>query len=415
MRRFHLQKALQRLTLSAFADFFGAPMNRMTEVASMNSKTGTQFAKLGSTHGYRFEGDTVHLHALLTLVNSEAHRRNWTLQLWACPEVPTADEILNGHLVAEATLPPIGEVVDDQECFETTAPASIPAGQKEFIMVLALKAKRAGTLDEIHDWVVYSKPQSFLQPRLGGNVGYRFQDNRVTLEAEQIENPRPQHTLSGTLALELWALPNPYEGGSFRGIPLAGVAFDPIPGASATHSRSFDLPCASLPEGQWHLTLMLREWTLGGFQTRDYSVFPVALKIEPKVDSTPAPMTANKVSATPNASSNRVVEPTRQPAATPAPTPAPAPAPTPVAKASPAKPAATVTALPTPTPSTPASSEPISVNRASREELEKIKGLPSKVVDGIVSKRPFRSLEELLKVKGMGQSLLTKLRNRLKL
>ena len=37
------------------------------------------------------------------------------------------------------------------------------------------------------------------------------------------------------------------------------------------------------------------------------------------------------------------------------------------------------------------------------------------VVEGIVARRPFKSLNELVKVKGMGEKLLAKLRSRLKL
>ena len=57
----------------------------------------------------------------------------------------------------------------------------------------------------------------------------------------------------------------------------------------------------------------------------------------------------------------------------------------------------------------------MSVNSASKAELAAIKGMPTKVAEGIVSKRPFKSLDDLAGVKGMGAWLLAKLRSKLKL
>lgn len=57
----------------------------------------------------------------------------------------------------------------------------------------------------------------------------------------------------------------------------------------------------------------------------------------------------------------------------------------------------------------------VSINTATVEQLTGVKGLPTMVAEGIVARRPFRSLDELVKIKGMGEKLLAKLRGKLKL
>jgi len=51
----------------------------------------------------------------------------------------------------------------------------------------------------------------------------------------------------------------------------------------------------------------------------------------------------------------------------------------------------------------------VSLNTASAEELAAIKGLSKKLATAIVAARPFKSVEALLEVKGMGPKLLQKL------
>jgi DNA uptake protein ComE-like DNA-binding protein len=74
----------------------------------------------------------------------------------------------------------------------------------------------------------------------------------------------------------------------------------------------------------------------------------------------------------------------------------------------------TVDAVPTKT-SAPnrQESEPepgVSRNSASPKEIAAIKGISKKVAENIVAARPFRSVDELLRVKGMGAKLLQKVR-----
>ncbi|MCP5340524.1 MAG: helix-hairpin-helix domain-containing protein [Sinobacteraceae bacterium] len=56
-----------------------------------------------------------------------------------------------------------------------------------------------------------------------------------------------------------------------------------------------------------------------------------------------------------------------------------------------------------------------SVNTASADELAAIKGLSKTVAQAIVAGRPYASLDELTRAKGMGEKLLAKLRQQLSL
>lgn len=388
---------------------------------------GTSQALLGARHGYRFAGDAIHLNAMFTVIAPAAHHRAWALQLWACPAAPATGVGPSGQLVAHAALPPIGEIADEVHSFEVTALALPPAGQNEHVMVLTLVAGQGSEFNEIHDLQVYERREQFLPPRLNGAVSYRIDQDRVEIFAERIENPRSADNRSGTLSLELWALPARYHGGAFQGMPLAGAAFDPLAGQTAYHPRSFYLPFTAPPAGTWNLVLMLREWTPVGYTTRDFVNFD-----QPYVQAPPAPAALVVVAAEPPAPAAKPVAPARRPAPAKAAKPA---APAPVKPASvkpPAKVAAAaakvvpvaktppVPAATTVKPKAPAK-EPVpakaaevpektSVNKATLQELTAVKGLSEKLAQTIVEKRPFASLDELAKVKGLSATLLARLR-----
>ena len=59
-----------------------------------------QGLRIGGKYGYRIEGDTASLNADLAIVDDEAHRTAWALQLWAC-ERPYEGGLLRGTKVAE--------------------------------------------------------------------------------------------------------------------------------------------------------------------------------------------------------------------------------------------------------------------------------------------------------------------------
>jgi hypothetical protein len=340
-------------------------MKNSVQNKTNNNLNRAQLASLGASHGYRFEGDLAYLNAMFLVHDAAAHQLGWALQLWACPAGPRNAAEVAGHLVAEIPLPPIGEIADENEGFEVSGIACPPVGRAEHVMVLVLAAGQAGQYSNVQDFAIYKRPEVFSQPRMVGSASYRIQGDRIVVEVEQIENSRDAANLSGTLALELWALAEEYRGGTFQGVPLAGVAFDALAGQYAVRQRAFDLPFVPPPAGSWNVVLMLREWTAAGFITRDHVNF-----------AEPYTVVAAAVPPAAKATSGATTKPT-------------------------------LTAK--------RADKPISVNSASKAELESIKGMPTKVVEGILSKRPFRSLEELTKVKGMGEKLFAKLRSKLRL
>jgi competence ComEA-like helix-hairpin-helix protein len=54
---------------------------------------------------------------------------------------------------------------------------------------------------------------------------------------------------------------------------------------------------------------------------------------------------------------------------------------------------------------------PVNVNNASLEELNGVKGLPTKVAESMIEARPFSKLEDIMKVKGMGPKMFNRVRD----
>jgi len=333
-------------------------MNQTVSKQPLTTNAVVPLARLSGPHGYRFDGDRVHLHTRFAIMHDAAHQHDWALQLWACASAPTSSKSLSGHVVAEVALPPMSEVADETEQVDMDTFANPPAGGAHHIMVLVLTSGRPGQFDEVHDVVVYPQSQRFLQPRMRGSVDYRIEGNRVHFSVEHIENTRDAANVSGTLALELWALAKPYTGGTFQGVPLAGVVIGSLTGQTESKLTSFDLPFTRPADGVWHFVLMLREWTAAGYVTRDYTNFLQAVTY---ASAAPAKIVPNK--------------PTRPLAAS--------------------------------------TSALISINTGSDAQLCAIEGLNPKLVTSIIKKRPFASLDDLRRIKGISAKLLAAIRSRL--
>lgn len=114
---------------------------------------------------------------------------------------------------------------------------------------------------------------------LSGSCGYRIDNDRVLVQVDGIANNRGQGDLSGTLAVELWALDGPYSGGDFEGIGLAATLIGEVAGQYRLSDCRYDLLFCQPPAGTWHLTLMLREWTGAGYQTRDFVNFAIPYRV----------------------------------------------------------------------------------------------------------------------------------------
>lgn len=222
-----------------------------------------------------------------------------------------------------------------------------------------------------------TNPAFYAELELQGNCGYEIQNDRVAIHIDRIANNRAPGHCSGTLSVELWALTRPYGGGQFDGVAVAGTRIGELHGEHLLSDCRYDLPFQEPPAGTWHMTLMLREWSDAGYVTRDYVSFSVPYQ----VGATPViPRTDNVINVSfPGAAKN-------------APT-APAPdEPAPAAVA-----------------------DGVSLNHASVSEIAGVKGISGKLAENIVASRPFASLDEVLKVKGMGEKLLRKVRDLLTL
>ncbi|NDA67603.1 MAG: hypothetical protein EBY09_13340 [Verrucomicrobia bacterium] len=264
--------------------------------------------------------------------------------------------------------------------------------------------------------MVYQRPEAFSQPALRGAVGFRLDGERVVVTVAELLNPRDAANVSGTLALELRGYSWPYSGGNDEGTLLAGVTLGTLAGQTSLMDSSFDLLFNRPSAGVWNFALLLREWTAGGYVTRDFINFDLPVQFEAPVQPAPvviAPVALPEVQPV-VAVTSAVTEVAPQPSAriqVEAPVEK-APVVVPVAKAAVAAPASPAKAVAQPPAAKPTV---VSVNAAGVDELAAVKGMPRKVAEGIVKRRPFKSLDDLTKIKGMGVKLLEKLRVHLKL
>lgn len=347
------------------------------------------------TSRYAFDGDFVSLGAdILVQDAGYAASRPWLLQLWAA----AAD---TGRVkLAEAVCRVDGAGPDGRIRLHATAAAHPPAGKGGHRLSLVL-ATDDGIGVRVLDQADFPCDIAFVQPSLDGTAGYRIDEDGIAIQVGRVFNPRPADNLSGTLALELWALPAPYRGGAFSGIQLGSVALGSLAGQAEWTDVARTLPRPSLPAGSWHFALMLREWTGNGYLTRDYSNF--ALPVDGPLHST--------LAAAPIAHDLDTVDAVEQ-AAAPAPDAVPAPVAEP-AMARPADKRAAKRAAKSGAARRPAASadkNTVSINHDPVDRIAAIKGLPTRVAEAIVAGRPWQRIEDLRMVKGMGDKLLDKLR-----
>lgn len=343
--------------------------------------SGNALASIGATHGYRFDGDSVQINAELIFADAALGAASrWALQLWSGDAPFTAGQ-LAGVKVAELNVHPAA----GYQNIAATVAAMPPAGSSEQNMALALVCWSENGQPTVADVAAYPVAERFVQPRIAGNVTCALGNGQATLAVDAIENPRADDNLSGTLALELWALDAPYAGGSWQGIPVASVIVGVLGGGRQLEDCRFVVP-AAVPEGPGVLTLMLREWGPLGYVTRDYCNLALEMPAKEAPKAAPA-----KVAAKP------------APTATPTPKAGAA-----KAKAGPkVKPAAKESKVAAPAKAPAAKG--IAINAASEAELLAIKGLTAAVAKAIVAGRPYASLAEVGKVKGVGPKLLAKL------
>lgn len=57
----------------------------------------------------------------------------------------------------------------------------------------------------------------------------------------------------------------------------------------------------------------------------------------------------------------------------------------------------------------------VNINTASKKELITLKGIGAKTADAIIAKRPFKTLGDLIKVKGIGSKKLAQIEKEVEL
>lgn len=426
-------------------------------------KYTNQALRLDADHGYRLDGDNVELNAQV-LLSEGATLANWKLQLWANDVL--ASGVPSGIKVAEVDLE-LAKVNAGVAHLATRVEALLPPTGRYYDMALVLARSDAERPADIAN---YAQRQWIAGPFLHGAVGYSVatradatrvngpSGGQVTVTVEQVCNPRSDGNLSGTLALELWAVAEPYVGGVVRGHQLAGVVLGTLDGQTSRSEVAATVDFIEPPAGQWQVVLMLREWTAAGYVTRDYRTFdatygvapvaapassvaravvvaPVATKPAPAVVK-PEPVVSapeRPVVVAPVATKPALAAVSTQPSVS---APERAVAAAPVASTA-ARAAAAVEALevveatlqptaraPGVSPSQTTASGSISgaaidarvsVQTASVDELTRVKGITKKVAQEIVRARPFKSLDELTRVKGIGDKSLRAIRGAIKL
>lgn len=289
-----------------------------------------------------------------------------SLQLWAT----RLDNAAIAIKVAELAVPSYSGDASGLLTVQGDAPLSLPAGQFAWVLSLALvETGESGALER--DRIGFSLPTVFELPKLSGGISGEPDAGGLRLTLPGVYNPRPAGSLSGSLTVALWALPHAYEGGAFTGVLLGQQDLGQLAGQAALAEQCVHFPLPLSLAGDWVLTVMLREWTAGGWLTRDYQTLPPVLAAAPAVEPRAAlPVKAETEAAPVNVSATAPVA---------------------------AAPAAAATG--------------VSVNTASMEALAAVKGVGAKLAAAIVAGRPYAVMTDLLRVRGMGEKLLAKLRH----
>jgi DNA uptake protein ComE-like DNA-binding protein len=230
---------------------------------------------------------------------------------------------------------------------------------------------------------------------LAGDCGYEIQNDQVIINISEIANNRDLENISGTLSIELWALDKPYTGAEFDGLALAGTSIGELFGQHHLSNCRYELNFQEPSAGTWYLTLMLREWTETGYFTRDYVNFalPYVVGSNTTISRNETDNVIN-VSFSGNKKTLATAEVSNSDAA--------------VEKSNSQT---TAEVSNSDQAKKPQNETAISLNSASFKDIASVKGISKKLAENIEAARPFKSLDEVLKVKGMGPKLLKKIRD----
>lgn len=325
-----------------------------TQPATGTPAAAQCLARLGDSHGYRFDGDTVFLNASFHASASADAGRSWHLRL-------IAGEAATGHVIAEAALPPLAELTGAVENFEIAAPATPPAARGFHALSLVLLSRDAAGTETLHDRAAYPLAQAFAQPRLCGPVGLWFEsDTELVLDLDRVSNPRAAGNVSGTLSVEVWTSDRAYIDGVALGQPVAGAILGSLPAGDTWQPGTLHLNAAKPAAGS-HLVVALREWNGTAYVTRDFVTFapaPIAAQPPAQITAPAAPV----IAPIPTAAVAPAIAATAKPAAVVA----AAPVATPMTKIAAPAPVSEPAAALKPTPVAPAVTKPAAVTTAPK-------------------------------------------------
>jgi DNA uptake protein ComE-like DNA-binding protein len=355
-----------------------------------SARRSEQPLQIGSRHGYRIEADLASINAEISVPPYHPGGA-WSLELWASPHAYAGGE-LHGVKLSEVQFELPTPLAPHTHRVEAQVPAQLPLQGRAHVMLLALVEQWTG---RVHDVAQYAELESFPAPRLEGDVGYEVLGAEVVLRAAAIVNARTAGNLSGTLSLELWALPLAAGAASAGGHRLAAAQLAPVAGGEAAYGVQCRAAFSEPPPGRFELCLRLREWTQAlGYVTRDQRSFALPYEVASEAMAAPAPVSTLEAPA---------LEPRSVEVAGPEAVLELAP----VAEASVAPP---VSEEPPSSGPLPRASRAVSIQTGSVEELARVKGLNTKIAKEIIKSRPFDSLDALLKVRGIGRKTLERIR-----
>jgi len=108
---------------------------------------------------------------------------------------------------------------------------------------------------------------------MSGPVAFSCRESAVAITAQNIADLRPAGTVSGTLALRLWACSAFYCGGTLHGYSLAHIPIGQLRGGQCFENVSKVGALHRPPAGTYYTVLEVAEWTGQAWTTRDFVTF----------------------------------------------------------------------------------------------------------------------------------------------
>ena len=293
-----------------------------------------------------------------------ARGQEWALQLWPA-------NAFDGHPRAQRQdRRSAGGGLGDSGStwFSASTDVFPPAGRADHNLVLILAAGQAGRFEQVQDYVNFPAPRALHAAAPGRHQRFSLADDKVTVTVERVGNPRSQDNLSGTLALELWAQPAPYrrrtDGWQLSATALGSSGWPAGLAGPVLHPAPRHRPAGTC------IALLLREWSANGYVTRDFSNFPLPVSWSAEAGCGLADRKRCRRSRTCGRAGYRQARHQGEAGCQ----------------------ASAMAAV-----AAPAS---VSINTATAAELAAVKGLQGR--RRYRGRPPFKSLDELIKVKGMG-------------